>query len=142
MNCPNCGAGSYPGQVGRELFACGSRYEGARFIRGTICEELVRLRAIVDKLPKCWRLVGEGDDRRLVQDWPMTPEQEIWLWASGQYSSGPHRVTDPWEVCSVSPSTVFVKKVDTYKRVVSGWAFNSREAAEFAAEAAKGQSDE
>jgi len=37
--------------------------------------EIERLQAIVDKLPKCWRLNEQGE---LVQDEPMCPGMEVW----------------------------------------------------------------
>lgn len=39
-------------------------------------DEIERLRAIVDKLPKCWRL---DEDGKLVQDAPVVPGVEAWL---------------------------------------------------------------
>lgn len=38
-------------------------------------DEIKRLQAIVDKLPKCWRLNGAGE---LVQDVPITPDMQLW----------------------------------------------------------------
>ena len=39
--------------------------------------ELARLQEIVDKLPKCWRLV----DGELVQDQPFVPQHvSLWYW--------------------------------------------------------------
>lgn len=86
-----------------------------------------RLQAIVDKLPTCWRLVGEGDDRRLVQDVVVVPGMNVWWWDT-RYAI--------WQ--------------DVIERVSGSWAwgdsqgfegheiYDSPEAAKFAAEAAKG----
>lgn len=46
-----------------------------------ILEELKRLQAIVDKLPKCWRLNEEG---KLVQDVPVLPNMMVWVWLDGE----------------------------------------------------------
>ncbi len=47
-------------------------------------DEIERLQATVDKLPKCWRLL----DGKLVQDVSVTPGMTIWrLWPAGEYVS-------------------------------------------------------
>ena len=39
------------------------------------------LRAIVDKLPKCWRLNERGE---LLQDVPVVPGMEVWFWLNDE----------------------------------------------------------
>ena len=38
-------------------------------------KRMMELQAVVDKLPKCWRLNDEG---KLVQDVPVTPGMRLW----------------------------------------------------------------
>lgn len=53
--------------------------------------ELERLQTIIDKLPKCWRLV----DGKRVQDVPITPQMDVWPqrgvipWGDGQLKATP-----------------------------------------------------
>ena len=54
---------------------CGGTWLDDGINSGCYCREIERLRAIVDRLPKCWRLNESGE---LVQDVPVVPEQQVW----------------------------------------------------------------
>ncbi len=82
--------------------------------------EIARLQAIIDKLPKCWRLL----DGKLVQDVPVMPGMK--LLCNGDW----------WEVESIS-NTGAVRLADyrggtRYLSVFGENCHNSREAAEAA----------
>ena len=51
--------------------------------------EIERLRAIVDKLPKCWRLNEQGE---LVQDEPIISGNWVWTLFSDGCVAGPYMV--------------------------------------------------
>jgi hypothetical protein len=54
--------------------------EGARevcqYLLDKIATKVVQLQAIVDKLPKCWRLNESG---KRVQDVPVVPGMDVWV---------------------------------------------------------------
>lgn len=50
MNCPDCGAKVVVNYKGYLIYACGTGEEDGQAFRGEICQELVRLRAIVEPL--------------------------------------------------------------------------------------------
>ena len=61
---------NYSGEAASEIMACRHKIERTRIENRTLREEVKRLQAIVDKLPKCWRLNEAGE---LVQDVPVVP---------------------------------------------------------------------
>ena len=105
--------------------------EPMEYIRGDIVECIREqhraAKAIVDQLPKCWGL----RDGVLVQDVAVVPGMEVWLWCR-EGLNGPHRVTEPWKITAVYRTMIRVKKSEMNVRVVIGWVYNSREAAEAA----------
>lgn len=69
MKCEHCGAERDCSIAHYTIYACGSCHPPSGPFRSEICKELVDLRAIVDALPKCWRL----KDGKQVQDVPVGP---------------------------------------------------------------------
>ena len=60
----------------RELYMENSDcYDASSYEVQDLCEEIFRLRATLDKLPKCWRL---NDANVLVQDVPVVPGMQVW----------------------------------------------------------------
>lgn len=93
-------------------------------------DEIERLRAIIDKLPKCWRLNDAG---KLVQDVPVVLEMELWRrWpnvALGCESARKHRV----KAIYVDGVNLYcVSHGDGYQEtpILLGELFSTREAAE------------
>ena len=101
-------------------------------------EQVKRLKAIVKQLPTCWRLVGEGDARRLVRDVSVVPGMRLWT----SFRGGEHvcRAVDAVHnvVLGCEPPYPFCGKHIT---VAAYECYDSPEAAKFAAEAVKGAND-
>lgn len=86
--------------------------------------EVSRLRSIVDRLPKCWRLDENG---KLVQDVPVVPGMNIWM----GHALGVERVKDTaWIYRSISDVADAI------------WCNSEEAAAALAATAEKEQADE
>lgn len=92
--------------------------------------EATDLKAILAKLPKCWRL---NETRELVRDVPITPTTMVFVLGTKE-SSGPHRVTDPWRVQAVYNGLVEIEKGQTVKLMPATCCYLTREAAEAAKE--------
>lgn len=101
--------------------------------------ENARLQAIVDALPKCWRL----KDGELVQDVPVVPGMRLWWPSLGGIRS--MEVVSLGDLSSDWPATVRMAATSEPSASLYRWhvqgCYNTREAAEHAAEAAGGMNE-
>ncbi len=69
----------------------GCAWDGKRyFCTRCLFNRIDELEAIVEKLPKCWRLNDVGE---LVQDVPVYPSMDVWFPWSNDGFAGPHFTT-------------------------------------------------
>ena len=107
-------------------FAAIAGVEDSRDTRIVLADATVaveRLQAIVDKLPKCWRLNDAGE---LVQDCPVVPGMKVWVWERRLYPT-----IYRFNVESVSAANVIFASC---RSALSRYTYNSLEAAEKAKE--------
>jgi hypothetical protein len=78
--CERCGCHALNDDPGKRLCDCCWRDA-----------EIERLRTIVDRLPKCWRLNESGE---LVQDVPMVPGLRVWIKFGGKITEAIHDGTN------------------------------------------------
>ncbi len=94
-------------------------------------KEIERLQDIVAKLPMCWQLDVDGDDRELRQTCPVVPNMRLWIVTDSEIGNG-RVVSLNKELISLTNG--WVQHPDAY--------YNSLAAAEFAQQEAAANQQE
>jgi hypothetical protein len=131
-----------PEAFDQEIRSLNQQEEEAELWKDERDKEVERLQAIVDALPTCWRLDKSGDEPKLVQDEPVVPLKRVWLdcETAGYHGQPPGKAVEACVVHVDTPGTPMKIQFHSGEEwhILPGRVFDSREAAEHAAEAAKG----